>query len=94
MLYLYTFLLALFLGTMPLHAKPVSELTKFTETEIATLTDAINEAQRDETPQRDWAFRRFLLRIAAKVGFDIEVIKLEVIPELELVWQKQASEKF
>ena len=82
----------LLLAAIPATAEPVQELTEFTATQVRAISAAINEVgpSLNTSPEAgDFTFRRFFLRVTAKVGFDIEAVKLELLPELELVWQKE-----
>ncbi len=90
MRYLFAITLTVILLASHAEGKPVKELAEFTRTSVATMNEAVGEAVA--YPDRTgWAFKRFLLRLTAKVGFDIEAVKLELLPELELVWQKEHS---
>ena len=75
-------------------AKPIPELRYFAEHEIESISKALNEtdtevAERNETT---WEFKKFLLRISANFAFDINVVTLALVPELELVWLKKKPE--
>ena len=77
--------------SLSVQAKPIPALTDFTAEQVKILSTALAEA--DEPDSRsfdDWVFKRFFLRVTAKVALDIEAIKLELLPELELVWQKES----
>lgn len=93
MLYHYLVLLLLFLMSVPLRSEPIPELTEFTDTQIAALSQAVaaRDSEEVETELRGWSFKRFFLRLTAKVGFDLKAAKIELLPELELVWQKDAT---
>jgi len=86
MRYLILVLLTAFLVGLPAHAKPVKTLAEFTSSEIRSLDQAVQEGTGEGS--RDWEFKRFLLRVTAKIGFTVEVVNLELLPELELVWQR------
>jgi hypothetical protein len=95
MAYLTSILMAVsLLMAFPAHAKVVKTLGDFTSEQVTLLGKAVNDGTAPESSAgqtRDWAFKRFLLRVTAKVGFSIEVVNLELVPELELVWQKEAA---
>lgn len=78
----------------PVHAKPYKKLTDFVDQEIGRVSKAMNSAASIEPMELGGAFefKRILLRLTAKVGFDIEVAKIELLPELELVFQKEKCE--
>jgi len=80
----------LVLVSLSLQAKPIPELTNFVEEQSTVLSTALSEGNDSAAWEAlgGWEFKRFFLRVGAKVGFDIEAIKLELLPELELVWQK------
>lgn len=80
------------LWALSAEAAPVKALTTFTEEQIRVLQGAVHGAHASRTTADEaesWTFRRFLLRVVAKAAFDIEAVKLELVPELELVWQKE-----
>ncbi len=85
-------------------AEIIPELRDFISGEIETISQAINdssgnggEASSDEVANGDqdqemMFFRRFLIRIRAMVGFDQQFGKIQVLPEVELVWQRDFKE--
>lgn len=89
MRYLLLVLFTALLVGLPAQGKPIQNLQDFTAREVSRLDKAVQEGT---TPgSRDFEMKRFLLRVQAKAGFSIEVVNVELIPELELVWQKEAG---
>ena len=88
--YLYS---AALLGLITTQAKAQKypDLTEFVEKNVRNISLAINSSSIPEYPgiQGKFEFKRFLLRINAKVGFEAPIGKIELIPELELVFQKE-----
>ena len=72
-------------------AKQYPELTQFVIEKTTAAREALTPFEGEGpfllAPQFD--LKRFLLRIQMKIGFDVEFGKIEVIPELELVFQKE-----
>jgi len=71
-------------------ARSYEELTTFVDQNTERITSALQETSADGLMlSGNFEFRRLFLRLQAKVGFDIETGKIELIPELELVFQKE-----
>ncbi|MBI1861148.1 MAG: hypothetical protein HYR96_09550 [Deltaproteobacteria bacterium] len=74
-------------------AKQYPQLTDFInntahDVNLALVTTAHGSTQTGVMPAMSgFEFRRIFLRLQANVGFAIEVAKIELIPELELVFQ-------
>ena len=74
------------------NADQYKKLTEFVNDNVSQISQAINSTAGDEPMGfgGDYEFKRFFLRIQAKVGFDLPPFaKLTVVPELELVFQKE-----
>lgn len=75
-------------------AKQYEGLTQFVSEQTKELSQTINQSLSEESLETvgeffgQAVFRRFFIRVQAKVALDIEVVNLELIPELELVFQK------
>jgi hypothetical protein len=72
-------------------AKQYVELTEFVETNAKTIGKTLN-ATALQSPMElggGYEFRRLFLRIQAKVGFNVEFANIDLVPELELVFQKE-----
>lgn len=82
--------LTLFAST-PSFAVPVAEMTRYFAESIRSSDQAVNQCSL-AAPAADgeiWYFRRFWLRVRPKVAFAIPLVaKLEIVPELELLWQR------
>ena len=67
------------------------EMTKFFENEAAALNDAL--ASDENQPEDQMYFRRISFRVRPRVAFGISsVLKLEIIPEADFIWQKPLPE--
>lgn len=73
-------------------AKQIPELGNFLQQSLDQISfDSINDP--DLLSESDWYWKRILLRLRAKVGFDVPFFAdLKVVPELELVWQRNSPE--
>ena len=72
-------------------AKQYKKLTEIVNETVGPVADALNKSADNETLNMggEFALRAVFLRIQAKAGFDVEFGKIELIPELELVFQKE-----
>ncbi len=73
--------------------KQYKELTQFIDESTTQVAEALELSGRGDSLELGgkYEFKRFLIRLTAKVGFDVEVAKIELIPELELVFQKEKA---
>lgn len=83
--------LALAFLTTSAEAKQYKKLTRIVNENVTAVSDALNKSADPETLELGGSFelRRLFLRVQAKAGFDVEFGKIELIPELELVFQKE-----
>lgn len=72
-------------------AKQYEKLTRFIDENVETISQAMNASSAVQPMDfgGEWEFKRIFLRLQAKAGFDVEFGKIELIPELELVFQKE-----
>ena len=94
---LILFLCLFFLTTQDaVGSKANKKLTDFISSTVERVGTAVSTASKPEGENAELSpgfyFRRFLLLIQAKVGFDIELGKIELVPEIELVWQRSAPQ--
>ena len=82
-------LIGLIIGQTAAFAKPYKKLTAFVAEEVTPISDALNTGGDSMILDGNYEFKRLYLRLQAKAGFSIEVVNLEVIPELELAFQKE-----
>jgi hypothetical protein len=75
------------------HARFYKPLNKFVETETKTMMKALQEVEASDPMDLDgkFALKRFFLRLQAKIGFSAEVVSIDLIPEVELIWQKEKT---
>ena len=74
-------------------ARTYPKLTRYVDENVGVIAQAVNTTAK-ESPMNlggGYEFRRFNLRIQAKAGFDVEFGKVVVVPELELVFQKETE---
>ena len=88
----------------PKKPRPSSEeLTRYLSQEIETISGAVSGCDPDCPGEQEeaaaaferdesWFLRRFRLRLRPKVSFSLQVAKIEVIPELELLWERTTPE--
>lgn len=89
------FLLA---GTLTLSSVAKSEVIPALQTQILENLQAFDGIQMQESQenlladqgnQEKWILKNLYLRVRAKLGFEIPVFaKFQVIPEMEILWQK------
>lgn len=91
MLRLSIVLMLVLLPVTGVKGAPIEKLTQFVREEVVRINDAVASIPSEDALQQDkWDFRRFLLRLRAKVGFNVaEMAKIDLIPELEHVFQKR-----
>ena len=72
-------------------AKSYPELTLFVGEQTELMVRALLETELNDPMdfKGNYEFRRFFLKINALVGFDIEIATIQLVPELELVFQKE-----
>jgi len=78
------------------------DLSSYLSTEISSVDEAVRnelsqveseQLQRQHSKDESYFLRRFWLRIRPRVGIDIPgLADFEIIPETELLWEKQAPE--
>lgn len=79
-------------------AKSEPRLTQFVQNEVKVTSFSLNAplwGRREPSgpmKSENWAFKRFFFQVYAKFAFVIPFFaKLELVPELELVWQREAN---
>lgn len=77
--------------------KAIPTLQQFVQDEVKHAYTALNSTSMDTaTPgstmqSGQWQFNRFSIEAYAKAGFHIPfLLKVEVFPELDLIWQREA----
>ncbi len=84
--------LAFLIGiAMSASAQAESSLSGYLKQEIAALDEAIASCPAEAQAQGEdgWWFRRFWLRARGKIGFTAgDAIKVEIVPEVELLWER------
>jgi hypothetical protein len=75
------------------NADKVPQLTRFIDTEILTLSDAI-ERNSKLTNEADinskFTFKQFLIRLQATIGIEVPwTVTMQIVPEVELLWEKK-----
>ena len=67
-----------------------SQLTAFIQEQVSGTTENIKNSEvTAPSSAESWYFRRFLMRIRAKFGFEVPLLaELKVVPEVELFFQK------
>lgn len=93
------FILTLLSFTIPYaaFASSMPEWVYFINEEVTSATIALDqstqESESNSCVEEDFYLRRFMMRVRAKVGIQIPVLaKFEVIPELELLWERPLPE--
>jgi len=84
-------LLILVFGVSAAQAKVYPKLTRFVDENVTQIQGALGAAAASEPMELGgkFEFKRILLRLQAKAGFSIDLATLELIPEVELVFQKE-----
>jgi|GEM_PF-4649620 len=86
------------LGSSIGQAAPIPDLVKFLHDEIGRADDAVHETAPASGVAANsvvdtWYFKNFWLRIRLPLGFKIPgALKITVIPEAELLWQRANPE--
>ena len=82
----------LWLSTTIARADRVPDLTRFLDTEISTMSRAAESAPgapMEKSGMDDYSFKQFLIRVQALIGITVPwTMKVQVVPEVELLWQK------
>ncbi len=91
---IFAMLLAFDLPAQSDQAAGVKQMTEFFETEGRALNESLTTA--DTAPAGDELYlRRISVRIRPRVSFGISsVLKLEIVPEADFIWQKQLPEGY
>jgi hypothetical protein len=91
-------LLALLSGTSA-HAESNEDLTRYLRDEIAQMQESVDQCTLDravessDDPSENWFYRRFWIRVRAKAAFQVPgLAKLEIVPETELLWERELPE--
>lgn len=82
--------LALLMTSMS-YGKSYPKLTEFMDENVTRVGNAMNATAGHESMDfgGNYEFKRIFLRFQALVGIDVHVAKLLLVPELELVFQKE-----
>lgn len=79
------------IGYAPAWANPT--LAEYVEKEISSFDLAFEALDSDSQVTDDYFLRRFWLRLRPKVGLTVpELAALEIIPEIEMLWEKEVPE--
>jgi hypothetical protein len=76
-------------------AETIPELTAFLAAQIQATDAAIGSSDASGQPAQasfdeDWYYRRFWMRVRVPAGLDLPwIVKIQVIPEIELLWERQ-----
>lgn len=85
---LYAFIFV-FLSFQLSQAKIIPALSDFLQNEVKNVTKAINESPSlNSEKQEEMFFQMFLIRIMAIGGWDVNFGKIQVMPEIELLWRR------
>jgi hypothetical protein len=102
-IFLKVVFLSSFLAAPSAHAwREIPDLTKFVAQEVSTMSRAVEESgmrqaglvqeasalsASDDRPS--YYFRQFMVRVRTFAGFSVPwLVSFEVVPEVELVWQR------
>ena len=70
-------------------ADSLPELTRYLKAELESASRALDEAD-DTAVNEAYFLRRWLVRVQAPFGIKVPwVAKFQIVPEVELVWQRQ-----
>ncbi len=93
-------IIALAALTVPAFAVELPELTQHLNQMLDSAEGAVNRCEADSTSAsttggEQWYYRRFWLRFKPRVAFAIPgIAKLEISPELEMLWQRDLPADF
>lgn len=85
--------------TSQAQAQQVPDLVRFLDESVSTYDPAVSESTSTseliENDQESWYFRNFWLRLRPKFTIEVPwVAKFQVIPEVELLWQRALPEGY
>ncbi len=94
---LFSLILNVLIFSAPAQAQELSTLSEFVTEQVSSLEAAFNDISPVDDSgiqgEDKFIFRRFWLRVRAKVGLTIpELAALDLIPEIEMLWEKEVPE--